>query len=370
MLAYAPSGVSAFGLAAISNIFADRSHLGLPPLDFAVCADRAGTLRTDLGMWTHVEHGPEAIANADLIIVLPTDQQPLTLPAPVTKAITDAYHRQALIAAYCAGSFLLAETGLLDGLRATTSRPLATHLAQRHPGIIIKTDALYVDEGQIVTGTSVTSCIHMCLHLLRREHGAAVSNAVAREWMITPRRESGQTRYVPTTAPAGTRSLADAEDARLADLLIWARTHLHHPMTVNDLAKQALMSARTFARRFRAVTGTTPHAWLNDQRLDLTEELLTSTTLSIQEIARQAGFASSGVLRTQFTKRHGIAPSVYRHKPAQDRADRPTHRRSATRSAQDEVRHRPGETGGSSGHVTDMNERCTPDDFHREDLAT
>ncbi|MGI5292020.1 GlxA family transcriptional regulator [Nonomuraea polychroma] len=312
MLAYAPCGVSAFGLAAVSNIFADRSRMGLPRLDFAVCADQAGTLRTDLGMWMHVEHGPEAIANADLIIVLPTDQRPLTLPAPVNKAIIEAYHRQALIAAYCVGSFLLAETGLLNGLRATTNRRLSIHLAQRHPGVIMTTDALYVDEGQIVTGTSVTSCIDMCLHLLRREYGAAVSNAVAREWMITPRRESGLARYVPISAQADTRSHANAEDMRLADLLAWARTRLHEPMTVNDLAKQALMSTRTFARRFRAITGTTPHAWLTEQRLDLAEELLTSTTLSIQEIARKAGFPSSGVLRTQFTKRHGIAPSVYR----------------------------------------------------------
>ncbi|TMS00062.1 helix-turn-helix domain-containing protein [Nonomuraea basaltis] len=286
--------------------------MGLPRLDFAVCADQTGTLSTDLGMCMHVEHGPEAMANADLIIVLPTDHRPLSLPAPSNKAITHAYHRGAIIAAYCTGSFLLAETGLLDGLRATTNRHLSAHLAQRHPAITVDTEALYVDEGQVVTGAGAAAGIDMCLHLLRREHGAAVSHAVAREGMVAPRRESGQTQYVPRPSQADTSSHADNEDTRLADLLVRARTHLHRPMKVNDLAKQALMSSRTFARRFRAVTGTTPHAWLTDQRLDLAEELLATTTLSIQKIAGKVGFHSNGILRTQFIKRHGISPSAYR----------------------------------------------------------
>ncbi|MGN9846916.1 GlxA family transcriptional regulator [Nonomuraea sp. H19] len=312
MLAYAPCGVSAFGLSAVSNIFADRSHLGLPRFDFAVCADQAGTLSTDLGMCMRVEHGPEAMANADLIIVLPTDRRPLSLPAPLNKALTDAFHRGALIAAYCAGSFLLAETGLLDGLHATTNRHLSNHLAQRHPAITVETDSLYVDEGQVVTGAGAAAGIDMCLYLLRREHGAAVSNAVAREGMVTPRRESGQAHYVPSPSEAETLSYADDEDTRLADLLVWARTRLRQPMTVNELAKQALMSSRTFARRFRVATGTTPYAWLTDQRLDLAEELLATSTLSIQEIAEQVGFHSNSVLRTQFAKRHGISPIAYR----------------------------------------------------------
>jgi transcriptional regulator GlxA family with amidase domain len=311
VLAYAPAGVSAFGLSAVSNIFADRSRMGLPRLDFAVCTDQTGTLSTDLGMFMHVEHGPEAMANADLIIVLPTDR-PLTLPAPSHKAITHAYHRGALIAAYCTGSLLLAETGLLDGLRATTNRHLAAHLARRHPAITVDTEALYIDEGQVVTGAGAAAGIDMCLHLLRREHGAAVSHAVAREGMLAPRHESGQTQYVPSPSQTGTRSYADDEDIRLANLLVWARTRLRQPMTVNELAKRALMSSRTFTRRFRAATGTTPHAWLIGQRLDLAEELLATTTLSIEKIAEQVGFHSNGVLRTRFTKRHGISPSAYR----------------------------------------------------------
>ncbi|MEV4113284.1 helix-turn-helix domain-containing protein [Nonomuraea sp. NPDC049695] len=323
LVAYAPPGVSAFGLSAVNGLFADRSHMGLPRFDFSLCSDRAGALNTDVGMCMQVDHGLEAMAAADLIIVLPTERRPLPRSAALDHALTAAHHRGALIAAYCAGSLLLAETGLLDGLRATTNRSLTAHLAARHPAIQVETDTLYVDEGQVITGAGAAADIDVCLHLLRREHGVAVSNAVAREWMVAPRRESGQTHYVPSFSELGTRSLADDEDARLADLLAWARTRLNQPLTVSELARQALMSSRTFARRFQAVTGTTPYAWLTEQRLDLAEELLATTILPIREIAGRAGFRSNGVLRSQFVKRHGISPTDYRRRQRSAAARRP-----------------------------------------------
>jgi transcriptional regulator GlxA family with amidase domain len=314
VVAYAPAGVSAFGLSAISGLFADRSHMGLPRFELSVCSDSAGVLNTDVGMCLPVKHGLEEMANADLVIVLPTERRPLTGSVALNQALVDAFLGGALVAAYCAGSYLLAETGLLDGRRAATNRSLSALLARRHPTITVETDALYVDEGQVVTGAGAAAGIDMCLHLLRREHGVAVSNAVAREWMVAPRRESGQTQYVPGPSEIDTRSSADDEDARLAELLGWARTRLDRHLTVSELARQALMSSRTFARRFQAATGTTPYAWLTGQRLDLAEELLATTTLSIREIAGRVGFRSNGVLRTQFIKRHGISPTDYRQR--------------------------------------------------------
>ncbi|MFI7446478.1 GlxA family transcriptional regulator [Nonomuraea sp. NPDC049714] len=286
--------------------------MGLPRFDLAICADRVGTLRTDLGLCLQVEHGPEAMANADLIIVLPAEDGPLTLPVPVEEAIVDAHRRGAVIAAYCTGSFLLAGTGLLDGRRATTNWYLAAQLVRRHPAITVEPDVLYVDEGQVITGAGGAAGIDMCLHLLRREHGPAVSNAVAREGMVAPRHGSGHPQYLPSPSDAALTGTGDEAD-RLADLLAWARTRLHQPMTVNDLARQALMSSRTFARRFRAATGTTPYAWLAAQRLDRARELLETTDLSIQAITARVGFHSSNVLRAQFTKHHGVSPSAYRN---------------------------------------------------------
>ncbi|MEU8107268.1 helix-turn-helix domain-containing protein [Nonomuraea muscovyensis] len=313
VVAYARPGVSSFGLSAVSNIFADRSSLGLPPIDFSVCADRTGALRTDLGLLMRVEHDAEAMAGADLVIVLPTDSRPLVPSARAVHAITGAYGRGALVTAYCSGTVLLAATGLLDGHRVATNRLLAGELAREHPSITVDTGALYVDQGRVVTGAGVTAGIDMCLYLLRREHGTAVANVVAREGMVAPRRDSGESHYVPATAETDVVPRAAADDARLGDTLAWARDRLRQPLTVKDLAERALMSPRTFARRFRELTGTTPHAWLSAQRLDRAEELLETTGLSVDEVAQQVGFRTGGVLRVHFARRHGLSPRAYRH---------------------------------------------------------
>ncbi|MEV4158875.1 GlxA family transcriptional regulator [Nonomuraea dietziae] len=311
VVAFATDGVSSFGVSVVSKVFADRSPLGLPSFSFAVCAEECGALRTDLGLLMEVRHGLEAMSTADLIIVLPTDGRPLTLREPVVDAIVDAHRRGATIAAYCTGSFLLADTGLLDGRRATTDWNLVADLAERYPRVTVEPETLYVDEGRLVTGAGAAAGIDMCLYLLRREHGTAVSNAVAREAMVAPRRESGEVHYVPPSEARATRR-PRADDTRMADVLRWSRNRLHHAMSVDDLAKHALMSPRTFARRFREVTGTTPHAWLRDQRLDRVEELLETTDLSIRKIAGLVGFRSDGVLRDHFVKRHGVPPRDYR----------------------------------------------------------
>lgn len=311
VVAFAANGVSSFGVSVVSNVFADWSPRGLPSFAFTVCAVQSGVLRTDLGLLMDVEHGPEAMSTADLIVLLPTEGRPLTLREPVIEAIINAHRRGAIVAAYCTGSFLLAETGLLDGHRATTNWRLAGDLAERHPKITVEPEALYVDEGRLVTGAGAAAGIDMCLHLLRREHGTAVSNAVAREAMVAPRRESGQVHYVPLPSDT-TKRWAGADDMHLADVLHWIRTRLQQDLSVDDLARHALMSPRTFARRFRQVTGTTPHAWLRDQRLDRAEELLETTDLPIQEIAQLVGFRSGTVLREHFMKRHGVSPRDYR----------------------------------------------------------
>ncbi|MFI6497864.1 GlxA family transcriptional regulator [Nonomuraea typhae] len=297
-------------MSALSNIFADRSHVGLPSFTFAICAEEAGPLRTDIGLLMEGVHGVEAMNDADLIILLPTERRPLTLSKQAIRAITDAHGRGAIVAAYCSGTFMLAETGLLDGRRATTNWGLADSFTDRYPRTTVVPEALYVDEGAIVTGAGAVAGIDMCLHLLRREHGTAMSNAVAREAMITPRRESGQVHYIPTRA--GAQAAHPADDARMTDVLNWTRTRLQEDLSVEDLARYALMSPRTFARRFRAATGTTPQVWLRGQRLDRAEELLETTDLPIRKIAQLVGFGSDNVLRDHFLRRHNVSPRDYR----------------------------------------------------------
>ncbi|MEV4373735.1 helix-turn-helix domain-containing protein [Nonomuraea sp. NPDC049637] len=314
VVAFAANGVSSYGVSAVSGIFADRSYLGLPAFSFTVCAEAGGRLRTDLGLCMQVEHGPEAMDRADLVIVLPAGSGTMKLGEPVSRALVAAYRRGAVVAAYCSGTILLAGTGLLDGRRATTNWRLTGLLADGYPKVTVDPDVLYVDEGRVVTGAGVAAGVDMCLHLLRREYGTAVSNAVARESMVAPRGERGQVRYVP--APSGDAGHAGHGDAggdgRLAEVLAMTPDRLRDVLTVDDLARNALMSPRTFARRFREATGTTPHAWLTDQRLDRAEELLETTALPILEIARLVGFSSDAVLRDHFVRRHGISPRRYR----------------------------------------------------------
>ncbi|MEV0390480.1 helix-turn-helix domain-containing protein [Nonomuraea sp. NPDC050643] len=312
VVVYAPPRVSSFGLSMVSNIFADRGVAGLPRFEFAVCADRPGPSRTDLGLILRVEHGVEAMAHADLVIVLPADENdPPALPAPVRHALIGAHRRGAIVAGYCTGTFLLAEAGLLDGLRATTNWKLTARLAAEHPSIAVDAEALYVDEGRVVTGAGAAAGIDMCLHLLRREHGTAVSGAVAREAMVIPRRDSGQARTILTSGAGA--DCGDGDDTtRVVELLAWMSTRLPSRLTVDDLAARVLMSSRTFARRFREVTGTTPQAWLREQRLDCAEKMLETTDHSLEEIAQQVGFGTGAVLRRNFLKRHGSSPGAYR----------------------------------------------------------
>ncbi|WP_328911084.1 helix-turn-helix domain-containing protein [Streptomyces sp. NBC_00234] len=303
--AYASPGVGMLGAGIVSEVF-DARGPDLPRFDFALCTDRPGRIRSDVGLPIVAEHGLDRLAEADLVIALPwADFR--TPPGPaVLDALTAAHGRGALVAGQCVGAFALAAAGLLDGRRATTHWRFTGLLAERHPDVTVEPDALYIDEGRIVTGAGAAAGFDLCLHLLRREYGAATANAIARDLVLPSHRDGGQAQYLATPAPE------DCQDDRLADVLDWAREHLHESLPVAELARRALMSRRSFARRFAASTGTTPHAWLLGLRLSRAEELLETTDLPVEEIARLVGFGSAAVLRSQFVRRRGVPPRSYR----------------------------------------------------------
>lgn len=303
--AYAPPGVGMLGAGIVSEVFAARGP-GLPRFEFALCTDRPGRIRSDVGLPLVVEHGLDRLAAADLVIALPWADFRTPPGHAVLNALTAAHERGALVAGHCVGAFALAAAGLLDGRRATTHWRFAGLLADRHPGITVEPDALYIDEGQIATGAGAAAGFDLCLHLLRREYGAATANDIARDLVLPSHRDGGQAQYLATPAPE------DCQDERLADVLAWAREHLHEPLPVAELARRALMSRRSFARRFAASTGTTPHAWLLGLRLSRAEELLETTDLPVEEIARLVGYGSAAVLREQFVRRRGVPPRSYR----------------------------------------------------------
>ncbi|RFS87598.1 helix-turn-helix domain-containing protein [Actinomadura spongiicola] len=276
----------------------------MPRFEFLVAAERPGPVSSDLGLLQQVEHGPDLMREADLVLVFPVGDGP---PGPeVIEAIKDAHGRGATVASFCSGAFLLAETGLLDGKRATTHRRLAGELARRFPRVHVEPDALYIDEGCVVTGVGGAESLNMMLHLVGREHGTPVANAIAQEIVAVPNRSGERPRYL--SFPTTTRS----EDERISAVLEWAGDHLHQSHSIHDLAARALMSTRTFNRRFKAATGTTPHAWLRVQRVRKAEELLETTNLGVEEIARQVGYRTAAVLRENFIKARGVPPQAYR----------------------------------------------------------
>jgi len=227
------------------------------------------------------------------------------LPASVIEALVTARDRGRRVVSICTGAFTLAEAGLLDGLRATTHWQHTDELEQRYPDVRVERDVLYVDEGDILTSAGVCCGIDLCLHIVRRDLGAAVANEIARRMVAAPHREGGQAQYVP--AP-----VADAGDTALADTRAWALRHLEEPLTVARLAGHAAMSERSFLRRFVEETGTTPLQWLVGARLGLARELLETTDHSIDVVAHDCGLGSAANLRLHFRRALNTTPTAYR----------------------------------------------------------
>jgi transcriptional regulator GlxA family with amidase domain len=298
--------VAPFELGVICEVFGtDRSADGFPLYKFHTCSPGGEPVRTKSG-WTLTpsdDLGP--MEEADLIAV-PAFPVGSVLPPEVAPALRRAAARGAYVMSVCSGAFLLAEAGLLDGRRCTTHWKYADELARRFPAVTVDPNVLYVAEDNIITSAGTAAGIDACLSLVRREHGSAVANALARRMVVPPHRDGGQAQFVEAPIPR------TADAPTLEPLLSWLITTLDQEHTVESLAAKAHMSPRTFARRFRAETGATPHDWLTAQRVLLARQLLEETALGVDAVATRAGFATAAMLRHHFTKRVGATPQLYR----------------------------------------------------------
>ena len=298
--------VGNFGLGVAAEVFGyDRRAMGLPRFDFGLVGERPGQIRTDTGIALTVEHGLERLARSD-IVTLTAWELFDRVPAPALLDALRAVHaRGGQLISQCTGAFVLAAAGLLDGQRATTHWKYAGELAARFPAVRVDPAVLYVDNGRVITGAGTAAGVDALLHLVRREWGAAAANALAREMVVPPHRDGGQAQFID--APVAT-----CADDLLGAVLEWALAHLAEDITVDSLARRALMSPRSFARKFKATTGTTPHAWLLAQRLAAAEALLEDSDAPVEEIARLVGFGTAAGLREQFGRRRGVSPRAYR----------------------------------------------------------
>lgn len=297
----------AFELGIASEIFGRPAiDTDLPRYDFAVCAARPGPLRSSTGFAVMPTHDLSRLDTADLIIG--TGASPPVPPPSETlgAALTRAVRRGATVAALCTGAFQLAATGLLDGRTAATHWAYADELARRFPAVRVDRDSIYVVDGPIATSAGSSAAIDLCLHLLRREHGADVANRMAREMVVPAHRSGGQAQFTSTPVvprPAG---------GGLAGLLDWIAGHLGEDLSVEALASRAAMSPRTLIRHFLAATGETPAAWVRHQRVRHAEQLLERSGLPIAAVARHCGFGSADTLRRHFRRVRGVTPESYR----------------------------------------------------------
>ena len=298
-------GVAPFELGVLCEVWGiDRSETGGPSFDFAVCAETPGRVRTSMGFALDVEHGLDRVAQADLVAVPAVPRNEPT-PPPVLEALRAAYDRGARILSVCSGAFTLGEAGLLDARECTTHWLYVDELQQRFPRARVNCGVLYVDEEPIITSAGSAAGVDACLYLIRKEFGAKAVNTVARRMVVPPQRDGGQAQFVqtPVAAPSGDT---------LEPVLHWMQQHLDEELNVAALARRASMSPRTFARRFRAETGTTPHQWVTAQRLLLAEQLLEESEAPIEVVASRTGFGNAATLRHHFAQARGTTPQAYR----------------------------------------------------------
>ena len=298
--------VESFGLGASCEVWAEPYHADddNPVFDFTVCTPEPGRVRGSSGYDLHVEHGLEATADADLVCVAPKRGYEDHHPAAV-EAVRAAAERGAYVSAHCTGVWLLGQAGLLEGRECTTHWRYGDQLQEAFPGSKVRPEVLYVLDDNVLTGAGSAAGIDASLYLMRRVFGARTAATAARRIVMPPHRAGGQAQFVRT--PVG-----QVEAETLSPLLAWALEHIDESLPVERLAAQAHMSARTFARRFRDETGTTPLQWLTSQRIALAEELLEGSSLTIEQIATRVGFGNAATLRHHFTASLGTTPQEFR----------------------------------------------------------
>jgi AraC family transcriptional activator FtrA len=306
VVALAYDGLCTFEFGIAVEVFGlPRPELGPTWYRFGVCSVDRGPLRATGGVRVQARAGLGALARAGTIVIpgwRDADERP---PEALLRALRAAHARKSRLVSICSGVFVLAAAGLLDGLRATTHWRYVDRLRARYPRVKVEPDVLFVDEGHILTSAGSAAGIDLCLHIVRRDHGAAIANQIAQRLVVPPQREGGQAQYVP-------RPIRREPAGGLARLLEWAQRRLNEDLSVAKLAHRAAMSPRTFARRFRAETGTTPHRWLTHQRVLAAQHRLETHGDSIEGVADAVGLGSAATLRLHFGRALDTTPTAYR----------------------------------------------------------
>lgn len=295
-------GVYPFELGIPSRVFGSAEGR----YEVLTCTVDGQPVRSSSDFSISVEHGPEVLRTADTVVIPPFALSNLgaDLPDAVAGALR-AIGPDTRIVSICTGAFVLAAAGMLAGRRATTHWRLAGLFRRMFPDVDLDADVLFVDEGSLLTSAGAASGVDVCLHLVRKDHGSALANRVARTCVVPPWRDGGQAQYIeqPVPEPAATSTAATR---------YWALERLGEPLTLAELAGHARMSPRTFARRFGDEVGMSPGRWIVQQRVVRARQLLESSDLPVDRIAGEVGFATGASLRQHLHAAIGVSPQAYR----------------------------------------------------------
>jgi transcriptional regulator GlxA family with amidase domain len=305
-------GVIPFDLGIPARVF--REALGARGenlYEIATCSLGGRPVRTTQDFLVQVDHDERLLASADTVIIATQEPTPeilagRELPAELTAALA-SIPPSTRIVSLCTSAFVLAAAGLLDGHEATTHWTLCDRFAELFPQVEVNPHVLFVDNGRVLTSAGGAAGIDLCLHLVRRDHGADVANGAARRCVVAPWRDGGQAQFIERPLPDDTRASTSSTRA-------WVIDNLHRPLSVADLSNHARMSVRTFARRFRAEVGESPTQWLIQRRVEAARRMLETTDLTIEQVATAAGFGSATLLRKHLHASVGLAPASYRRR--------------------------------------------------------
>ncbi|WP_433369688.1 GlxA family transcriptional regulator [Streptosporangium sp. CA-115845] len=310
VVVFAMDGVIPFELGIPPRIFGiARSPEGERLYEVLTCTVGGVPVRTDADFSIAVDHGAEALAGADTVVIPATRALgPVSTEGRLTRSMADAIaliRPGTRLVSICTAAYVLAAAGLLDGRPATTHWSHTEHFQKLFPRVRVNPDVLFVDDGDVLTSAGAAAGIDLCLHIVRRDHGTEVANQVARRCVVPPWRDGGQAQFIERPLPAPTATTTAATRA-------WALERLHKPLPLSELAAHARMSRRTFTRRFRDEVGLSPGQWLTLQRVELARQLLESSDLPVDGIALRAGFGTAASLRQHLQVVVGVSPLAYR----------------------------------------------------------
>jgi transcriptional regulator GlxA family with amidase domain len=279
-----------------------------PAYSFEILAEQAGPVATTFGVKIVADRAfADSEGRFDTLIVAGGMG---ALPARENRAMIDWIDRMSetsrRVASICTGAFLLAESGRLEGCKATTHWHYCERLAQDYPSLEVEPDRIFIRDGRFYTSGGITAGIDLALALVEEDWGGEVANRVARFLLVFFRRPGGQSQF-SNFLPVEAKSRMDVRE-----LQGWIIDHPAEDLSVEALAERLAMSPRNFARVFLKEVGITPASFVEQVRLNVARKKIEQTKLPLSLISGQCGFSSDEHMRRAFQRHLKVSPQAYR----------------------------------------------------------